>query len=115
MRLLKGEIALDRMPDSGALGRGRVAHNPPRNTDYQRIWRDLKPLGADSAGANNRARSHRYVVQQHGTHRNQAVVGNCRPMNDGPVPDANPRPDNARYSVVDMDDGAVLDVRVGAD
>src|SRR5262245_46992044 len=106
---------LRRVPHSLAVTVGHLALDPRRLTYRQAAGRNDGPLQDYAADGHTAAPADFRAVHDNGTHADQAIVLDARPMDDRPVPQRDAVAERARKSLVGMQHAAVLHVRLPAD
>src|SRR6185436_7940558 len=100
-----------------ALRQGTVdlAHNPTRQSHHQRAGRYLHALGDHRARGYDASRTDSDAVEQHAPHGDETIVSYRASVENHPVADSYPLANDTGNAVVHVDDGPILDVRLGPD
>src|SRR6185437_7352579 len=91
------------------------ADDSSRHSHDQGFGRDLHPFRNDRSGSDHAPCAYRHSVQEDAPHTDKAVVRDGAAMENDPVTNRHSLADRAGHFLIDVHDGPVLDVRIGAD
>jgi len=90
-----------------------AADDPAGHAQHQRAGRHLHAFRDDSPRADDAAPAHPSPFEDDGAHPDQGILLDLTAVQDGPVSDADPGPDQAGHALIDVHHAVVLDVALG--